>query len=104
VAEHVVDVLEAVNVDRKRRELVGLLMGFGGVEGEALVEGDPVRQTGHGVVEGELVDPVGGFRAQLQVDDVGREARSHHQQHRADYGKAEDVGGDQVGRQHNRDI
>ena len=88
VAEQIVDVLEAVEVDRERRELVGFLMGFGGVECQPFVEGDAVRQAGHGVVERELMDAVGRFRPHLQVDDVGREARAHHQQHRADYGQA----------------
>ena len=74
VAEHVVDVLEAVEVDREGRELVGLLVRFGGVERQPLVEGDAVRQAGHGVVERQLMDAVGQFRARAQIDDVGREA------------------------------
>ena len=51
VAEHVVDVLEAVDVDRECGELVGLLVRLGGIEGEPFVERDPVREAGHGVVE-----------------------------------------------------
>ena len=98
MAEQIVDVLEAVEVDRERGELVGLLMGFGGVERQPFVEGDAVRQAGHGVVERELMDAVGRFRAQLQVDDIGRETRAHHQQHRADHGQAEDMRRDEIGR------
>ena len=59
MAEQIVDVLEAVEIDRKRGELVGFLMGLGGVERQPFVEGDAVRQAGHGVVERELVDAVG---------------------------------------------
>ena len=47
MAEHVVDVLEAVDIDRECGELVRLLVRFGDVEGEALVEGDAVRQARH---------------------------------------------------------
>ena len=104
MAEHVVDVLEAVEVDRERGELVRLLMGLGGVERQPLVEGDAVRQAGHGVVERELMDAVGRFRARAQVDDIGREARAHHQQHGADHGDAEHMRRDQIGRQHDRRI
>ena len=104
VPERVVDVFESVDVDRERRQLVGLLVRLGGVEGEALVEGDAVRQAGHGVVEGELIDAIGRFRARTQVDDVGREAGPHHQQHRADHGKTEHMRRDQIGRQHDRRV
>ena len=47
MAEQIVDVLEAVEVDRERGELVRLLMGLGGVERQPFVEGDAVRQAGH---------------------------------------------------------
>ena len=104
MAEQIVDVLEAVEIDRKRRELVGFLMGLGGVERQPFVEGDAVRQAGHGVVERELMDPVGRFRAQLEVDDVGREAGTHHQQHGADRGEAEDMRGYQIAGKHHRRI
>ena len=43
MAEHVVDVLEAVEVDREGRKLLRLLMGVGGIERQPLVEGDAVR-------------------------------------------------------------
>ena len=89
MAEQIVDVLEAVDVDREGGKLVRLLMRFRGVEGEAFVEGDAVRQPRHAVVEGELVDAVGRFRARTQIDDIGREARAHHQQYGDDHGDAE---------------
>ena len=100
MAEQIVDVLEAVEIDRKRGELVGFFMGLGGVERQPFVEGDAVRQAGHRIVERELMDPVGRIRAQLEVDDVGREARTHYQQHGADHGEAEDMRRDQMGGKH----
>ncbi len=99
MAEHVVDVLEAVDVDGEGGELVRLLMGLGGVESEAFVERDAVRQARHAVVERELMDAVGRFRARAQIDDIGRKARAHHQQHRADHGNAQRRRRDQPGLQ-----
>ena len=104
MAEQIVDVLEAVDVDGEGGKLVRLLMRFRGIEGEAFVEGDAVRQAGHAVVEGKLVDAIGQFRARAQVDDIGREPRAHHQQHRADRGNAERRRRDQPQWQHRRDV
>ena len=67
--------------------LCALLVGLGGVERQPLVERDAVRQAGHGVVERQLMDAVGGFGARAQIDDVGRKAAAHHQQHGADHAR-----------------
>ena len=40
MAEHIVDVLEAVEVNRERRDLVGLLVGLRAIEGQPFVERD----------------------------------------------------------------
>ena len=104
VAEHVVDILEPVDVDRECSQLVCLLVGLGGVERQPLVEGDTIGQSGHGIVERELVDAFRRFGARAQVDDVGGKAAAHHQQDRTDHGKAEHAGRNQVGRQHDRGV
>ena len=66
------------------------------VEGEPLVEGDTVRQSGHGVVERQLVNAVGRFRSRAQVDDVGRKAVAHDEKNGADHGDDQHIGGQQI--------
>ena len=56
MAERVVDVLEAVDVDDRDRELAVLALGGGDAAGELGAELGAVRQAGELVVKGEMLD------------------------------------------------
>ena len=73
VAERVVDVLEAVEVEQEERGLLPVPPAFRQRLQETVVEERPVRQVGQGVVVGEVADP------RLRPEPVGDVALDGHE-------------------------
>ena len=79
MAERVVDVLEAVEVETEYGHEIAVALGAGHGAVEMLVELNPVGQAGQGIVHGEIADLILG---QPALADASRSnGRGHREAH-----------------------
>ena len=81
VAMHVVDVLEAVEVDADHGDARGVVIISADDLGELARQVMAVRQARHGIMQGKLAIALDGLDLIVVVDQVARQAGAHDQRH-----------------------
>ncbi len=93
---HVVDFLEAVEVEREHGDIRRHVLRPLGEHGKVLVEGSAVRQVRQRIMQRQMAVALDGRLVRLHVDDIGGGAERQNDDHDGEDETGHDVDGDQL--------